>query len=127
MPDNEKSRRWWVTPCGLNCSYCPVHLRAKEELDYYRERNVDPEKVRCDGCRSDRKGHHWLPDCEILKCCVYDRKLEFCCQCPDFPCPALEEWGREYEHHGWAVENLKKMKELGIDKWMEERNNKRKE
>jgi hypothetical protein len=96
-------------------------------LDYYRERNVDPEKVRCDGCRTDRKGRHWSPDCEILQCCVYDRKLEFCSQCPDFPCPALEEWSRVNEYHAQAVENLKKMKEVGVEKWIEERNNKRKE
>lgn len=116
----EKSRRWWLTPCGLDCTQCSIHLRTEEELEYWRKQNVDPETIRCDGCRSDRKGHHWSPDCEILQCCVYERALEFCAQCPDFLCSKLEEWGKEYEHHARGVEKLKEMRAKGIEAFLSE-------
>lgn len=113
-----ESRRWFLTPCGLDCFNCSIRLRTDEELDYWRGRNVDTDKIRCDGCRSDRSGHHWSPQCKILQCCVYDKKLEFCAECPDFPCHSLEEWGKEYDHHAKAVERLKEMKATGAEEWV---------
>ena len=115
---NTTERRWFLTPCGLDCYGCPIRLRAEEELNYWAERNVDLDKIRCDGCRSERCENHWSPDCKILDCCVYKHGYEFCAQCPDFPCPTLEEWASEYEHHGEAVQGLKRMKRIGIKKWL---------
>lgn len=120
MTDQEKLRRYWFTPCGLDCSKCTIHLRTEEELNHWRGKNVDLDKIRCDGCRSDRNEHHWSPDCKILQCCIYERRFEFCTQCPDFPCKIIEEWGKEGEHHAKAAKNLAKMKETGIDKWLTE-------
>jgi len=114
----EKSRNYYLTPCGLDCAKCSIHLRTEEELDHWRKHNVDLEKIRCDGCRSDRKGSHWSPDCIILQCCVYDKGLEFCAQCSDFPCPALQEWARGYDHHAKAVARLKQMKQQGVEEWI---------
>lgn len=113
-----RERRWFVTPCGLDCYSCPIRLRTDEELAYWQSRNVDPDRIRCDGCRSDRKGDHWSPKCKILQCCVYEKGLEFCAQCSDFPCHSLKEWGQEYEHHAKAVETLRIMKETGIELWL---------
>ena len=116
-----KRRRWFFTPCGLDCYDCPIRLRTKEELDYWTQQKVDLEKIRCGGCRSERNEDHWSPQCKILQCCVYERGYEFCAQCQDFPCPILEVWAKEYEHHAQAVEALKKMKDIGIDEWLKER------
>ncbi len=113
-----KDRRWFFTPCGLDCHGCPIRLRTDEELDYWRQRNVDTEKIRCDGCRSDRTGNHWAPECKILQCCVYEKALEFCAQCSDFPCGSLKEWGQEYEHHSDAVERLREMRKAGVEEWL---------
>ncbi len=116
----KKTRRWYLTPCGLDCSACSIHLRTKEELDYWRQKNVDLDKICCDGCRSNRNGHHWSPDCTILQCCVYKRGFEFCAQCPDFLCQILKEWGKEYKHHAEAVEKLVEMKKCGVAEWLRE-------
>ncbi|MGD8978791.1 MAG: DUF3795 domain-containing protein [candidate division WOR-3 bacterium] len=116
-----KSRRWFLTPCGLDCYGCPIRLRTKEELSYWAERKVDPEKIRCAGCRSPRDEHHWSPECNILECCVYERKHEFCAQCRDFPCQILEVWASEYEHHSQAISRLKEMKKTGVEAWLQER------
>lgn len=115
-----KRRRWYLTPCGLDCYGCPIRLRTKEELDYWAQQNVDPDSIRCDGCRSDRAGYHWSPDCAILECCVYKRKLEFCAECSEFPCSALKDWSKEYEHHSEAVRRLEKMRDVGVDRWLRE-------
>ena len=114
----DKPKRWWLTPCGLNCSFCPIHLRTDGELNYYRQRNVDPEKIRCDGCRSDRTGNHWSPDCELLQCCVDQRGFEFCAECPEFPCSIINKWAQDYDHHKQAVRRLAEMKESGIQTWL---------
>lgn len=114
-------RRWFFTPCGLDCYRCPIRLRTEEELNYWAERKVDLEKIRCSGCRSERNENHWSPDCKILECCVYEHGLEFCAQCADFPCQILEDWGKEYEHHARGVIELKRMKRMGVEKWFKKR------
>jgi len=119
--DDRKQRRWFYTPCGLDCHGCSIRLRAKEELNYWAERNVDLDKIKCSGCRSERNEHHWSPGCQILQCCVYERGLEFCAQCPGFPCQILEDWGREYDHHARAVIELKTMREMGVEEWLKKR------
>ncbi len=114
----KQARRWFLTPCGLDCYFCSIRLRTDEELEYWRTQGVDPKKIRCNGCRSDRSGDHWDAECKILQCCVYDRKHEFCAECPYFPCAALEDWGKQYEHHAKAVKRLHDMKQTGIEKWL---------
>lgn len=116
----EESRRWWLACCGLDCGQCSIHLRTDEELDYWRQKDVDLDLIRCDGCRSDREGHHWSPDCKVLQCCLYERGLESCAQCPDLPCHILDEWGKSQEHHAEAVLRLIEMKETGIERWLAE-------
>lgn len=114
-----RERCWYLTPCGLDCYDCAIRLRTEEELAYWRGQNVDTDKIKCDGCRSDRAGNHWSPKCRIMQCCVYERKLEFCAQCSDFPCRSLELWGEEYAHHSEALDTLRNMRETGITQWLE--------
>jgi len=116
----KKSKRFWLSPCCLDCSGCPIHLRTEEELDYWRKLEADLEKIRCNGCRSDPKDHHWAPDCEILHCCVYEKGFEFCSQCPDFPCQVIKDWEKQYKTHAQAVKRLLEMKEKGTEKWLSE-------
>ena len=114
----KKTQRWFLTPCGLDCSTCTIRLRNKEELDFWKEKNIDPDTIRCGGCRSDRNGDHWSSDCKILQCCVYERHLEFCAGCADFPCSILEEWVGNYKHHARALQRLHEMKKIGIEEWL---------
>ena len=115
------SGRWYFTPCGLDCYDWPIRLRTDDELSYWVQQLVDPEKIGCDGCRLDRSKNHWAPDCEIQECSVHKRKDEFCAQCPDFQCQILKDWSKEYEHHAQAVADLKAMKEMGIEQWFEKK------
>jgi len=112
-----KTDKNWLSPCGIDCSRCSIYLRTEEELEYWKKQGVDINTIRCHGCRSDRTGIHWSPDCKILQCCVYDKELTFCTECMDFPCNVLKEWEKEAEHHKKALSTLHEMKKTGIEKW----------
>jgi hypothetical protein len=79
---------------------------------------VDLNKIRCNGCRSERGEEHWSSDCKILQCCAYEKKYEFCAECDSFPCTIFNEWERGLDHHKKAIERIKEMKEVGVERWL---------
>ena len=99
-----------ASACGIDCNKCPIHLRTEGVLNYWKNQNIDLDKIRCNGCKSNRDERHWSPDCEILNCCVYEKKFDNCSFCGDFPCPTLQDWANEYEHHLEALKHLKKQR-----------------
>ena len=127
------SERWDISVCGLNCAKCDMyeagHGNEKlrdEILEWFRkERNetLEPEKIRCDGCRSPLSTH-WSPDCKMMLC-AKKKSLQYCFQCRDFPCRILNEFSSDgIAHHKQTVENLKRMKEIGFKNWIEEQRRK---
>ena len=114
--------RKWLSVCGLRCATCTIHLRTEDELAYWRTRNVDPEKIRCNGCRSARDEHHWSNDCEILACCIDMKGHAYCSECSEFPCRMLERWAEGMEHHAQAVARLREMRALGTEAWLRAHN-----
>ena len=62
--------------CGIDCSVCPKGTTNKEP---------------CTGCRNgkDLSGQNeGCKDCNIKEC-VFERELDFCFECTDFPCDLL--------------------------------------
>ena len=116
----DRPRRWYLGMCGLDCSQCTIHLRTKEELDYWKSRNADLDKIRCDGCRSERReGRHWSWNCRLVECCVDKKGLEFCAQCADLDsCALVEEFAQSLEHHRDALERLREMRQVGVERWL---------
>ena len=49
---------------------------------------------------------------------VYNKRIEFCAQCDEFPCETLHEWVGDLKHHAKAVERLKEMRQEGIEEWL---------
>jgi hypothetical protein len=98
----EGRRRWSV--CGLDCGGCDLrrlptdNLAANRIISWFQEMGWLSEReglaevinrgVYCRGCRGERTVH-WSADCWILRCCVDERRLDFCYQCDDFPCERL--------------------------------------
>ncbi len=118
----DKPRRWYLGVCGLDCGPCPIHLRDQEELDYWKSQSVDVAKVRCDCCRSERKeGSHWSSDCKLVECCIDRKGLEFCAECAELDsCPLIRDFAERYEHHRQAVARLRKMRRVGVERWLAE-------
>ncbi|HPU62399.1 MAG: DUF3795 domain-containing protein [Firmicutes bacterium] len=94
---------WDISVCGLNCAQCG--LLAVEKM--------------CNGCRgpSDK---HWSPGCKFLTC-ARTNQLTYCFECNEFPCNELEAFANDgYEHHRLTVENMKKMREVGLETWLDQ-------
>ena len=93
-----------IAPCGMNCGLC---------LHYLREEN------KCTGCFSGRKVNGRCIKCGIKLC--KERKGEYCFECDKFPCERLQRLDKRYrEKYGMSeIENLKIIKEKGIDFLME--------
>ena len=113
-------RRWYLSVCGLDCSGCPIHLRAQEELDYWRAQKADLGRVRCSCCRSERKeGEHWAWDCGLVQCCVDQKGLEFCAQCEELErCRLVAEFVEQADHHRAAFGRLREMRRVGVESWL---------
>ncbi len=91
---------WDISVCGLNCARCKLF-----------------ETKQCQGCRG-ALDKHWSPNCEFLPC-AKAKGHRYCFQCDEFPCQKLQAFAADgHEHHRLAVENLKKMKEIGLENWI---------
>ena len=91
---------WDISVCGLNCARCKLR-----------------EKGDCAGCRGPRD-KHWSPKCDFRPCATA-KGLRGCFECDGLPCAKLQAFATDgHEHHRLAVENLKQMKALGLEKWI---------
>jgi hypothetical protein len=66
------------------------------------------KKLLCPGCHGDRTAH-WSPDCWILQCCVDQKGLRHCSECPDFPCERLVAWSESDDWYSRAFARLRRM------------------
>lgn len=87
---------------------------------------VSPDQVKCDGCRvMDGNLPPFLPQdkpCRIYTC-AKEKGVEFCYECPDFPCDNLHpvaDCAAEAPHNT-KVYNLCLIKKMGLEKWAEEK------
>ena len=91
---------WDLGFCGLNCGCCSLRT------DH-----------RCNGCHSPINGIHWSPDCTFIPCAARHH-VKYCFECEDFPCVILLSFASNgHSHHHITVENLKMMKQEGLNSW----------
>jgi hypothetical protein len=110
-----------IAACGLNCNTCPIHLApnnpqiAKKLTEDFNGlwKNMKPEDFSCVGCWGE-DDEMWSPDCEIRKCCIKDKNLQYCYECPEFPCDRLKNWANQNEGYMTGLNNLKGMKKSQI-------------
>jgi hypothetical protein len=70
-----------LAPCGMNCLVCYVRLRNKKA---------------CLGCRGEdlaKPGH--CRQCKTKECAA-GQGLQFCHQCPTFPCAVIKRLDKSY-------------------------------
>lgn len=98
------TEKWDIAICGLNCAKCP---------DYHT--------TRCENeCARGLLGTHSSSDCVLLPC-AREKGHRYCFECNEFLCQKLEDFASDgYAHHKKTVENMKKMKEIGIKAWIAE-------
>jgi len=103
-----------AAPCGLYCGTCRQYLALKKDL--LEEKGL---KLGCKGCRVRNKKCTFIRrDCPAL----LKNKIEFCYECENFPCENLDELSDIYvkRYSVDLVENLKRMKKIGVKEWLHE-------
>lgn len=99
-----------LAPCGVYCGACPSFNKT------------------CLGCPSESKSQKrkskW--GCKIRKCCLNEKKLDFCGNCLEFPCDKINKklidshpGDCKFKYRHEIPDNLEKLKELGIEKYMD--------
>jgi hypothetical protein len=116
-----------IAYCGLNCEACCFRVAALEKdlghLKHAPERyakyipgSVDELEPPCPGCKSDDASC----SCQMKPCAV-SKGFSTCAECPDMPCEKLAAFcGDGAPHHGFVVENLKRIREVGEEAWAQE-------
>ncbi|MEI6765640.1 MAG: DUF3795 domain-containing protein [Bacteroidota bacterium] len=109
------------TYCGLYCGACVVYQAncngtATRLTDEF---GLKPDDVTCNGCRSSVNSN-CAKSCRI-KPCAQENNVEFCFECPDYPCNHLVEFKNDkYLHRSFVINNLEEIKKSGYKKWTEE-------
>jgi hypothetical protein len=101
-----------VAPCGMNCALCAGYIALKN--------NVKTKGIQmpyCTGCRPRNK------QCAFIKkrCSkLMKGEVAFCYECADFPCKNLKGLDARYSsrYRMSMVENLRFIKEHGMEKFL---------
>ncbi len=119
-------KRALTAPCGLDCFNCEIYeSNLTETLAdlIHTKLGVAREDIPCSGCRQqDGKHYHFPPNgCATLDC-VKAKGVRFCCDCDEFPCAFLAPLadGAARYPHNMKVYNLCRIKNFGLDRWIEE-------
>jgi hypothetical protein len=113
-----------TSPCGLGCFNCLMYLAGEDEElrdKISRSTGIPSERAVCKGCRGESGKPDWLnlPEtCGVYEC-ITKRDIDFCYQCPDFPCDHLHPYADRASEvpHNTKVFNLCLMKRMGLESW----------
>lgn len=117
------SKKELTAPCGIDCFNCDLYegnLNEVKRKIFAEALKLPEDKVACGGCRAQGGCRlHW-GHCDTLDC-VREKGVEFCFECPEFPCGMLMPCsdGAERYPHNIKLFNLCRMKEVGVENWAE--------
>ena len=119
MP-NTKPGKKQASVCGLYCGACSLYIGTTEDPErlqkHSRDLQLTPEEVSCHGCRTSKRAL-FCRNCRFLACAA-EHEVEFCGECPEYPCPDLQKFQAEYPHRNEIWNDLKQINELGVDEWL---------
>lgn len=107
----------YLAYCGLYCGACCSRISQEkhEGVASALEMHTEPDEQPCKGCDSGEQN-----TCEFA-ICNREHGTVSCAFCPEFPCDKIEKFSvEEWEHHKCVLENLSRMREVGVEKWLEE-------
>lgn len=91
-----------LAPCGMTCAVCYVHLKKRNP---------------CMGCRGQdvNKPEH-CRKCKI-KDCVISQGIDFCFECPTFPCATIKRLDKSYRQRYQVslIDNALRIKAVGAE------------
>ena len=100
-----------IAPCGMNCAICKAYLAYTHEIP-----RVRGKVTYCVGCITRAKNCYVIRGCRKLS----KHLIQSCQQCEEIPCKNLAHLDKRYrERYGMSmVENLKELKEKGMDEFL---------
>lgn len=116
--------RYMTAPCGLDCFNCVMYLAQENEQlrkTIAGAMGIPSEQAACRGCRGEGGKPVFLnmtEPCHAYKC-TKKRSIDFCYECPDFPCDHLQPYAdmaSQYPHN-MKVYNLCLIKKMGLESW----------
>lgn len=103
-----------IAPCGMNCGICSGFLAMQHDV-----KSKGIHVPYCSGCRIRNKQCAWLKKrCLLLQ----QKKVEYCFECPDYPCDKLQHLDIRYKTHFRMsmIENLNFIKKHGINQFQKQ-------
>lgn len=100
--------------CGVYCGACRSYLLQKKDL--FEEKGY---KRGCKGCKAQDKNCAFVKKgCKALR----NKEIEYCFECEKIPCERLTSINNRYKSKYKVnfLDNLNRMKEIGVDQWLEE-------
>ena len=112
-----------VAPCGIFCGDCGAY-KAKDDsaiMEAIIARGFKRESLPCSGCRPlEGKCPFIGTTCETYACAT-EHDVDFCFQCPDFPCAKLNPAADRADilPHNTKMFNLCCIEHQGLAKFLE--------
>jgi hypothetical protein len=126
----------FISPCGLYCGVCAIHIAHRDNNEKFKKRLVDLYKgevqgkgtlpnsdaltrdnIQCHGCLSDNLFMH-CRQCNIRNC-TREKGYIGCHQCDEFPCKYIENFpmavGKKV-----ILRSVPYRRKFGDKKWIED-------
>ncbi|CCK82398.1 MULTISPECIES: DUF3795 domain-containing protein [Desulfobacula] len=126
----------FVSPCGLYCGVCAIHIADRDNNEKFKERlvklyqggvpgkgtlpnsrNLTTNDIKCSGCLSDNLFMH-CKQCEIRDC-VKEKGYSGCHQCDEFPCKYIENFSMAVGKKV-ILRSVPYRRKYGTKKWVED-------
>jgi hypothetical protein len=111
-----------TAPCGLPCFECYLYVANDDQeirAMVSQHLGIPLELAVCQGCRNEGgKVAHLSMPCNLYPCAAA-KGVDFCCDCPDFPCDLLHPYMDRCAEvwHNTKVFNLCLIKKMGLEAW----------
>jgi len=106
--------------CGLFCPSCTLYIGTLDDparLTFLSEQFGKPvEDLRCTGCRTEQRSFYCRSMCTFVSCAA-EKGVEFCGDCPDYPCENLKEFQSQAPHRAELWNSLDQISREGFEKW----------
>lgn len=109
--------------CGLFCPACRVFIGTREDpgrLMVMAQSLQRPlEEMQCYGCRSEKRCFYCESKCIMAKCAAA-KGVDFCGECPEYPCKDLKTFQSEMPHRIELWKSHARIREVGYEQWYAE-------
>ena len=111
-----------VAVCGLFCPSCPIFIGREDKKRLTRlatHFQCTIEDLECEGCRSGKVCKYSCENCKLSKC-AFEKGLDFCGECQDYPCEDLRVFQAAMPNRLELWQAQERIKEVGWKQWYTE-------